>query len=177
MSRKPGLLVAISVSLLVLVLFSARAFRTVHAEGDGVVGSAAKTIAEGRQTFRFDTFGDQTFWGDVLQLHLAIEGSRFGGVGSGVSPLTALALGFKVDSQSLPGSLRDQLRQGSVNLNDPAVTLALLKLNAVVGLTGFFNDSGGLSSIWIQCALCHSTVDNSVLPGIGKRLDGWELNR
>ncbi len=130
-------------------------------------------VAQGQQTFRFDTFGDQAFWGDTLQLHKAIEGTAFGGIGPGVSPATALAVGLKVDVQALPSSLQSKILKGQVNLNDPSVTLQLLKLNAVVGLTGFFNPDGSLSSIGIQCALCHSTVDDSLAPGIGKRLDGW----
>src|SRR5690606_11801148 len=88
-------------------------------------------------------------------------------------PATALSVGLKVDVQALPQRLRNQLRRGQVDLNDPAVTLALLKLNAVVGVTGFFNHDGSLDSIGIQCALCHSTVDDSFAPGIGRRLDGW----
>jgi len=136
-------------------------------------GPPQDLISQGKQIFRFDTFGDQDFWGGQLQLHQAIEGEQFGGVGPGVSPATALAVGLKVDMQALPDSLQNKLRKGQINLNDPAVTLALLKLNAVVGLTGFFNSDGSLSSIGIQCALCHSTVDNSFAPGIGKRLDGW----
>lgn len=134
---------------------------------------SADLIAEGKQIFRFDTFGDEDFWGGQLRLHEAIEGEQFGGVGPGVSPATALAVGLKVDVQALPKSLQDQLKKGQVDLNDPAVTLALLKLNAVVGVTGFFNSDGSLSSMGIQCALCHSTVDDSFAPGIGKRLDGW----
>ncbi|HLW54602.1 MAG TPA: hypothetical protein VKW06_17330 [Candidatus Angelobacter sp.] len=130
-------------------------------------------IAEGRNTFRFDTFGDQAFWGDTLHLHQAIEGAALGGVGPGVSPTTALAVGLKVDSDALPPALVRALKAGQVNLNDPAVTLALLKLNSVVGVTGFFNNQGTLKSVGIQCALCHSTVDNSLAPGIGHRLDGW----
>lgn len=133
----------------------------------------ANLIAEGQQIFRFDTFGDEDFWGGELQLHQAIQGEQFGGVGPGVSPATALQVGLKVDVQALPEGLRKQLRKGQVDLNDPAVTLALLKLNAVVGVTGFFNDDGGLRSMGIQCALCHSTVDNSFATGIGRRLDGW----
>ena len=133
----------------------------------------ANLIAEGKQIFRFDTFGDEDFWGGQLQLHQAIQGEQFGGVGPGVSPATALAVGLKVDVTALPERLRNQLRKGQVDLNDPAVTLALLKLNAVVGVTGFFNSDGSLSSMGIQCALCHSTVDDSFAPGIGKRLDGW----
>ena len=130
-------------------------------------------IKEGKQIFRFDTFGDEDFWGGQLKLHEAIEGEQFGGVGSGVSPKTALAVGLKVDVQALPKSLQRQLKQGKVDLDDPAVTLALLKLNAVVGVTGFFNSDGSLSTIGITCALCHSTVDDSFAPGIGHRLDGW----
>jgi hypothetical protein len=128
---------------------------------------------EGRTTFRFDTFGDEDFWGGTLQLHRAIEGSGFGGVGDGVSPATALAVGLKVDVDLLPGDLIRDLRRARVNLNDPGVTLQLLRLNAVLGLTGFFNPDGSLKSMGIQCALCHSTVDASLAPGIGHRLDGW----
>lgn len=135
--------------------------------------NAVQAFADGRHVFRFDTFGDQAFWGDSLQLHQAIEGSKFGGVGPGVSPNTALAVGLKVDVDALPSSLVQQLKNGQVDLNDPAVTLALLKLNAVEGVTGFFNADGTLKSVGIQCALCHSTVDNSLAPGIGHRLDGW----
>ena len=137
-----------------------------------VEANASQMIAAGRKTFRFDTFGDEAFWGDTLRLHQAIEGAALGGVGPGVSPATALAVGLKVDSDALPASVIQALKAGQLNLNDPAVTLALLKLNAVVGLTGFFNDQGTLKSVGIQCALCHSTVDNSLAPGIGRRLDG-----
>ena len=130
-------------------------------------------VSQGRDIFRFDTFGDQDFWGGTLQLHRAIEGGANGGVGPGVSPATALAVGLKVDQDALPAALVQQIQAGKVNLNDPAVTLALLKLNAVVGVTGFFNADGTLKSMGIQCALCHSTVDNAFAPGIGHRLDGW----
>lgn len=148
-------------------------------EQDTVAQNAQDMIQEGRQTFRFDTFGDEAFWGDTLKLHRAIEGSAFGGVGPGVSPTTALAVGLKVDADALPSSLIEDVRHGRVNLDSPATTLALLKLNAVVGVTGFFNSDGSLKSVGIQCALCHSTVDNSFsVPGIpagniGRRLDGW----
>jgi hypothetical protein len=130
-------------------------------------------VEDGRQAFRFDTFGDEAFWGDTLQLHQAIEGANLGGVGPGVSPAAALAVGLKVDVDALPPALIAALKRGKVNLADPATTVALLKLNSVVGLTGFFNSQGSLRSIGIQCALCHSTVDNSLAPGIGHRLDGW----
>ena len=134
--------------------------------------NASESLKAGRQTFRFDTFGDQAFWGDALQLHQAIKGAALGGVGSGLSPRAALELGLKVDVEALPQAVIRQLRNGSLNLDDPANTVALLRANAVVGLTGFF-DAGGLSSIGIQCALCHSTVDDSFTTGVGRRLDGW----
>jgi hypothetical protein len=148
-------------------------------EEASIAQNERQLIQQGRQTFRFDTFGDEAFWGDTLKLHQAIEGSGFGGVGPGVSPAVALAVGLKVDADALPQSLADDVRAGRANLNSPATTLALLKLNAVVGLTGFFNADGSLKSVGIQCALCHSIVDNSfqapgIPPGnIGRRLDGW----
>lgn len=129
-------------------------------------------LREGQRVFRFDTFGDEDFWGGQLRLHLAIAGAKNGGVGAGLSPQTALAVGLKVDADALPAALRKDLANGKVNLEDPAVTLQLLKLNAVVGLTGFFQGDQ-IESIGIQCALCHSTVDNKLAPGIGSRLDGW----
>ncbi|MFZ0060587.1 MAG: hypothetical protein WAL47_00965 [Pyrinomonadaceae bacterium] len=135
--------------------------------------NAQRLLTEGRQTFRFDTFGDEAFWGGMLQLHQAIEGSQFGGVGDGLSPSEALALGLKVDVDALPRALVNQLRQGRVDLNDSATTLALLRHNAVLGVKGTFNEDGSLSSVGITCALCHSTVDDSLTTGIGRRLDGW----
>ena len=141
---------------------------------DGVISNnSQRMIEEGRQIFRFDTFGSEAFWGDALQLHKAIAGEKNGGVGGGVSPKTALAVGLKVDADALPASLKQQLKEGKVNLDDPATTLALLKLNSVVGVTGYFDQEGNIRSMGIQCALCHSTVDDSFAPGIGKRLDGW----
>lgn len=131
-----------------------------------------RVLDEGRRTFRFDTFGDETFWGNTLRLHEAIEGSALGGVGPGVSPRTALAVGLKVDVDALPETLVSDLKAGRVDLDSPATTLALLRLNAVIGVTGFFTGTA-LRSIGIQCALCHSTADNSLAAGIGHRLDGW----
>lgn len=136
------------------------------------VRNAMKLVEEGERIFRFDTFGDEAFWGDMLGLHKAIAGERGGGVGLGVSPQTALGVGLKVDSEALPPALADSLRKGQVDLSSPDTTLALLKLNAVVGVTGFF-EGERLSSVGLQCSLCHSTVDDSFAPGIGKRLDGW----
>ncbi len=134
---------------------------------------ASEMLREGRRIFRFDTFGDEAFWGDTLQLHSAIAGEALGGVGPGVSPRTALAVGLKVDAEALPPSLVERLKRGQVDLDSPATTLALLKLHAVVGVTGFFDPKGRLASLGIQCAFCHSTVDDSLAPGIGRRLDGW----
>jgi hypothetical protein len=135
--------------------------------------NAIDMLQRGRQIFRFDTFGDEAFWGGTLKLHQAIAGEQLGGVGPGVSPKTALAVGLKVDVDALPNNVRRGIVKGTVDLDDPATTLALLQLNAVVGVTGFFDDQKKLTSLGIQCALCHSTVDDSFAPGIGKRLDGW----
>jgi hypothetical protein len=154
-------------------------------ENDPVKNATAK-IEQGRQTFRFDTFGDQAFWGDTLKLHQAIEGAALGGVGPGVSLRTALAVGLKIDIDALPSNVQQQIERGEINLDSPAVTLALLKLNSVLGVTGIFAPSGNLQSVGIQCALCHSTVDNAdpslcagaITPNpgtgcIGHRLDAW----
>jgi hypothetical protein len=140
---------------------------------DPTMAAATRMVDEGRQTFRHDTFGDEQFWGGALRLHRAIAGSANGGVGPGISPVAALGLGLKVDVDALPPELIEDLEQGEVDLEDPAVTLALLQLNAVVGVTGFFDQAGAIESIGIQCALCHSTVDDSFAAGIGSRLDGW----
>jgi hypothetical protein len=142
-------------------------------DSDPIADNAQRMIEEGRQTFRYDTFGDEVFWGDTLQLHQAIAGEALGGVGGGLSPNTALGLGLKVDAAALPADLVEQIQAGEVNLDDPATTLALLQINAVVGVTGFFDDAGNIQSVGIQCALCHSTVDDSFADGIGNRLDGW----
>jgi mono/diheme cytochrome c family protein len=120
--------------------------------------------ASGQTIFRFDTFGDEQLWTDVLRVHEVI---------ATVSPRTALSVGLKVDLDALPPSLVAALRDGQVNLDDPAVTLELLRLNAVVGISGKVDDTGRLVSIGTTCALCHSTVDNSLGSGIGRRLDGW----
>ncbi len=142
-------------------------------KADAASDNAVRMVEEGRQTFRFDTFGDEAFWGDLLKLHQAIAGSKNGGVGGGVSPKTALAVGLKVDMDALPASLVKSLKAGKVDLEDPATTLALLKLNSVVGVKGVFDSKGDLVSMGITCAFCHSTVDDAFAPGIGHRLDGW----
>lgn len=119
---------------------------------------------EGRNIFRFDTFGDEQLWTNVLRMHEVI---------ATVDPATALAVGLKVDVDALPSAVIAALRAGQVDLTDPAVTVELIRLNAVVGVKGTVNEAGQLTKIGITCALCHSTVDNSFAPGIGKRLDGW----
>ncbi|HSJ95963.1 MAG TPA: hypothetical protein VLC53_02755 [Myxococcota bacterium] len=119
---------------------------------------------EGRRAFRHDTCGSEVFWGGRLRLHEALAQAR---------PAAALGLGLKVDAAALPHSLAARLRAGRVDLDDPGVTQTLLRLDAVVGVDGRFDRSGRLVSIGIQCALCHSTVDDSLLPGVGRRLDGW----
>ena len=155
------LMTILAASLSVVVLHKAAAEDQPE---DSTAANAQDMLTKGRKIFRFDTFGDETYWGGTLKLHEAI---------AGISPTTALAVGLKVDVDALPEEVTSGLKQGRVNVNDPAVTVALLKMNAVVGVTGFFNDKGGLRSIGIQCSFCHSTVDNSFAPGIGHRLDGW----
>ena len=118
----------------------------------------------GQAIFRYDTFGDEQLWTDVLRMHEVI---------ATVPPVTALAVGLKVDVEALPPEIIAALQAGQVDLTNPAVTVELLRLNAVVGVQGKVNDLGQLTSVGITCALCHSSVDNSFAPGIGKRLDGW----
>ena len=144
-----------------------------EARPPGPERDALQMIKEGRQTFRFDTFGDEEFWGDALKLHHAIAGQNLGGVGPGVSPKTALAVGLKVDMDALPPGLVQRLKNQQVDLDDPATTIALLKLDAVVGVRGFLDNGGKVRSVGITCAICHSTVDDAFAPGIGHRLDGW----
>ena len=125
-------------------------------------------LAEGKQTFRFDTFGDETMWTDTLRMHEVISAA--------VDPTTALSVGLKVDAEALPASVVAGIKDGTVDLKSPATTIALIKLNAVVGLQGkveTINGKDTLTRVGVTCALCHSTVDNSFAPGIGKRLDGW----
>jgi cytochrome c553 len=135
--------------------------------------SNPKLVSDGKNIFRFDTFGDEEFWSGLLHIDKAIAGSKNGGFGPGVSPNTALKVGLKVDATALPAEVVAGIQSGAISLDDPASTIALLKLNAVVGVKGNFNTDGSLNSIGITCASCHSTVDDSFAPGIGKRLDGW----
>ncbi|HEY7783746.1 MAG TPA: hypothetical protein VIB00_03425 [Pyrinomonadaceae bacterium] len=135
--------------------------------------NAQQMFEEGRKIFRYETFGDEAYWSDKLKLHQAIAGSKNGGVGAGLSPKAALGVGLKVDMDALPADLVDKVKKGEVNLDDPATTLALIKLNSVLGVKGTFNQDGSLKAIGLSCAVCHSTVDDAFMPGIGHRLDGW----
>jgi len=130
--------------------------------------SDAATIAQGKQIFRYDTFGDETLWTDTLRMHEVIAAA--------VDPTTALSVGLKVDAEALPPAVVHGIQDGSISLKSPATTIALIKLDAVVGLKGTVENINGtdtLTRVGVTCALCHSTVDNSFAPGIGKRLDGW----
>lgn len=122
-------------------------------------------VARGRTIFRFDTYGNETFWTDSLELHQVIQTS--------VSPNLALQVGLKVDVDALPAAVRAGIRADTIDLDDPATTVALLKLGAVLGVVGQVDASDNLTSVGLSCAFCHSTVDNSFAPGIGRRLDGW----
>jgi len=125
-------------------------------------------VAQGQQIFRFDTFGDETKWTDALHMNDVIAAA--------VDPMTALSVGLKVDADALPADVVAAIQSGAVDLTKPATTITLLKLNAVVGVQGTVTTTDGvdtLTSVGVTCALCHSTVDDSFAPGIGKRLDGW----
>ena len=137
-------------------------------DSDNSAAEQAALVAQGKQIFRFDTFGDETQWTDTLRMHEVIR--------TAVDPTTALSVGLKVDAQALPAAVVAGIQNGSVDLKSPATTVALLKLDAVVGLKGTVETINGtdvLTRVGVTCALCHSTVDNSFAPGIGKRLDGW----
>jgi hypothetical protein len=145
--------------------------------GDGglepVLAEAVRSIEAGRETFRHDTFGSEALWGDSLKLHLIIAGEAQGGMGLGLSPAEAAGMGLKVDATAIPPEVMAQLAQGKVDLTSPATTVALLELDAVVGVKAFFESDKRLRSIGITCALCHSTVDDTLGPGIGRPLDGY----
>jgi len=137
---------------------------------DAIEKNMKELFDKGKAVFRFDTFGDEVFWTDQLQLHKVIADEKHGGTGKGISPKQALDAGLKVDLAVLPRALRKKIRQGKF-LDDPWVTLQLIKINAVLGVVGKFDGDGNLKSIGLTCASCHSTVSDP--SGIGKRLDGW----
>lgn len=135
---------------------------------ESAAASSAATIKNGQQIFRFDTFGDETLWTDTLRMHEVIS--------EAVDPKTALSVGLKVDAEALPAKVVKGIQDGSISLTSPDTTVALLKLNAVLGLKGEVKNIRGkdtLVRVGVTCALCHSTVDDSFASGIGKRLDGW----
>jgi mono/diheme cytochrome c family protein len=134
---------------------------------------ARKMIEDGRRTFRSETFGSEAFWGGALRLHEAIAGEKNGGVGAGVTPRQALALGLKVDAGAVPRIMAEAIKGGTANLDDPKTTIELLRADAVIGVRARFDEQKKLRAIGITCALCHSTVDDSFAKGIGKPLDGW----
>jgi hypothetical protein len=153
---------------------AAKAQRFPAGSFDGKIDdNADEMLKEGRKVFRYDTFGSEAFWGEKLRLHEAIAGEKQGGVGPGLTPKQALALGLKVDVAAVPKTLVEVIKGLSVSLEKPETTLELLRANAVVGVTGFFDKDDRLRSLGIQCAFCHSTVDDSFTSGIGRRLDGW----
>ena len=137
---------------------------------DAIKENSKELFEKGRAVFRFETFGDEIFWTDQLQLHQAIADEKHGGTGKGLSPKDALAAGLKVDLAVLPEAIRNQIKEGKI-LDDPLATLELIKINAVLGVVGKFDGNGNLKSIGLTCASCHSTVNDT--SGIGKRLDGW----
>jgi hypothetical protein len=173
LSRSKGI-AGLSVLLLSSILAPASAQVGGNEYDEAAAELARRYLEEGRQIFRFDTFGSEDFWGGKLKLHEAVAGEANGGVGPGISPEKALELGLKVDINAIPADVAEALGRGEVDLTDPANTLLLLRANAVVGVTGVFSDDGEtLTSVGIQCAICHSTVDDAYAPGIGHRLDGW----
>jgi len=135
-----------------------------------IENNAAEMMKKGKEIFRFETFGDEAFWSDELQLDKAIAGAEHGGVGPGLTPKQALAAGLKVDIDIIPNDIKKKIAAGEM-LDDVAATLALIKLNAVVGVVGTYKEDGSLKAIGLTCAVCHSTVDDET--GIGQRLDGW----
>ena len=174
-SRPLGLPTSTATLLLALITLSACAPRNddkaagdTSAAGQATDDRSPETLAAGQQIFRFETFGDEQFWTDTARMHEVVQ--------KAVSPATALKVGLKVDAEAIPADVAQAIKDGKVDLNSPATTVTLLKLNAVVGLKGTVSTVNGkdtLTRLGITCALCHSTVDNSFSPGIGRRLDGW----
>jgi mono/diheme cytochrome c family protein len=158
---------AVTIVFILAVAFAVSGFvAPTQAEQTAATSERGRTShdKQGQTIFRFDTFGDEQLWTDVLRMHEVLPT---------VDPTTALAVGLKVDVEALPAKVIAALQAGQVDLTDPAVTVQLLRLNAVVGVKGRVNKAGQLTRVGVTCALCHSSVDNSFAPGIGKRLDGW----
>lgn len=160
-----------SIKLRALPIVAASLFAFATGCGHGNPPSPQPTPESGQAIFRYETFGDEQFWTNTLHMNTVIQ--------NGVSPKTALSVGLKVDADALPAAVIAGIQNGTIDLNSPATTVTLLKLNAVVGLVGKVDSGGNLTQVGISCAMCHSTVDNRIAPGIGSRLDGWpnrELN-
>ena len=161
------MIMAIMLGLLVLGAMAASRSKNASRPTSRFLGSAednsAQLIQQGRDIFRFDTFGDEAYWGSQLQLHQAINA---------LTPRNVLALGLKVDAEALSPSIVEAIKHGQINLDDPAVTRTLIQQKAILGVVGFFDNSSTLQSVGLTCAVCHSTVDNSIAPGIGARIDG-----
>jgi hypothetical protein len=162
---------AVALSLLLYSCTTAKVDTSTPESRRAINAHGSDLIDQCREIFRFDTFGSEAFW-EKTRLHDAIAGEKNGGVGAGVSPNQALKLGLKVDLQKAPKAILPLIQERSISLDDPATTLALLKADTVVGVKGFF-EGNRLKAIGITCALCHSTVDDSLRQGIGGRLDGW----
>lgn len=181
MKKKSLLLISLCISFFIVCLSFIQCSKsaegkdpvTIKESEDHITANALKMLLEGKQTFRFETFGNEKYWTDALQLNKAIAGEKNGGIGPGLSPNAALAAGLKVDMDVIPADVAAAIKAGKVDLNDPAVTITLLQLNAIVGVKGTFDDKKNLKAIGLTCASCHSTVDNAFAPGIGRRLDGW----
>jgi hypothetical protein len=153
---------------------AARTQAAPREEWDDKVGKNADTLFdEGKKTFRHETFGSEAFFGGKLQLHKALLSAEKGGMGAGLTPRQALQLGIKADVAAVPKLVLEVLREGAVSLDNPDTTLELLRANAIVGVRGTFDEKDNLVAVGITCALCHSTVDDSFVKGIGRRLDGW----
>src|SRR5689334_9863799 len=151
-----GIAMVLGLSLILLVI-------SCHDEGPG--GPSPADIAAGKDVFRFNTFGDEKFWTDTLHMNTVIQNA--------VDPTTALSVGLKVDADTLPPAVLQAIQAGQVDLHSPATTVLLLKLGAVVGVKATVDSNNNITRLGITCALCHSTVDNRIAPGIGSRLDGW----
>jgi hypothetical protein len=179
-SRPLALIIPPSIVIILLSLTSLSGGSGGQDRFDGVIRDSARDLmAEGRRTFRHETFGNEAVWGGTLRLHEAIAGTAFGGVASpdvgldGVGLGAALAVGLKVDVEAVPHAIRTALNDGTLDFVSSGPLLELLRHRAVIGLAGFFRPDGTMVSIGIQCALCHSTVDDALAPGIGHRRDGW----
>ena len=163
MTNKKHLIIIALIGVVALCVQCAKTFeRNSEEEAQASISITAKKdaalITEGQQIFRFDTFGDEDFWSGLLHLDKAILGEKNGGYGPGVSPLTALSVGLKVDASALPPKVVEGIKSGAIKLDDPLTTVELLKLNAVVGVKGTFS-GGTLQAIGITCASCPSTVE------------------